>query len=68
MKVISTKKAVDCSYKKVSPNSETVFDIFQQVFAGFETDAEANGRIWHGHLGTLFGREEAEDGGGGMNG
>ena len=48
--------------------SQTVFDVLEQILAGFETDAEADGCVWDGHLGTLFGCEEAEDGRGGMDG
>ena len=47
---------------------KTLFNIIQQVFAGFETDAEADRRIWYRHFRTLFGSEEAEDGGRRMDG
>ena len=45
-----------------------LLDIFQQIFTCFETDAEADGGVWDGHLGALLGGEETEDGRGGMDG
>ena len=47
---------------------KTLFNIIQQVFAGFEANAQTDGCIWDGHLRTLFGGEEAEDGGRRMDG
>ena len=43
-------------------------DIFEQVFAGFEADAQADGGVGDGHRSALFIGEETEDGGGGMDG
>ena len=37
-------------------------NVLQQIFTGFETDAEADRRIRDRHLRTLFWREESEDG------
>ena len=48
--------------------SQTVLDVLQQILAGFEADAEADGGFWDGHLRTLFWGEETEDGRGGMDG
>ena len=47
---------------------KTLFNIIQQVFAGFETDAEADRRVRDRHLRTLLGGEETEDGGSVMDG
>ena len=43
-------------------------DILQQIFTGFETDAEADRRIRDRHLRSLLRGEETEDGGSGMDG
>ena len=47
---------------------KTLFNIIQQVFACFETYAEADGGVKDGHRRTLFGGKETEDGGGRMDG
>ena len=45
-----------------------LLDILQQILAGFEADAKADGGVGYRHLGTLFWGEEAENGRGGMDG
>ena len=45
-----------------------MLDILQKIFTVFQTDAQSYRSVKHRHLGTLFGGEKTEDGGGGMNG
>ena len=47
---------------------QALLDIFQQIFAGFEADAEADSGVGYGHLGALLWGEETKDGRGGMDG
>ena len=57
---------VDASITLLSLNRS--LDILQQILAGFEADAEADGGIRDGHLRALLRGKEAEDGRGGMDG
>ena len=51
--------------KEVSATTKSLnrsLDVLQQIFAGFEADAETYCRVRDRHLGTLLWREETEDG------
>ena len=54
--------------KRTNLSAQALFDVFEEIFSRFKSNAESYRSVGYRHLGTLLGSEESEDGGCRMNG